>query len=457
MQDEARAIEVVNALKDFLLGEGGNEFADVELQGLDAVSVHAVRAIISARSPVFRGMFYGQFKEAGMSRADLPFDAATIRNIVEFCYTDDAAVFNCESSVDVRELVSLIIAGEYLDMPSLKKRSRDAAKASLPESACVLLEATSLCNPAELSELNALAFNTICRMPTLLVKNRYAEDRGAGDVRTLSFEMLLKILSTKQINATEAFLFQALRRWSGTSDITLDETSWQTVEFNRRSCRKDENVPEEEVGCRVVEAMNLVKHLDLERMPAAFLAAEVSESHLVTWESLFTAFVSKALKADEDAVFRAGALNLDFPRYSYATWESSCSDVFQQDTSPQYSVQCLDNVSLSAGVHSWKLKIMKLGRANQFWVGVLQKAYDPETWDGKQRSGGGMLYGSNGAAYRICYKNGINNDLVLDCENLNRPGFLEGDELTLTLDLTKGSTCGPGCRIWAMRAAVEGG
>eukprot|EP00854_Cymbomonas_tetramitiformis_P002140 gene2140-2840_t len=257
---EARAIEVVNALRDLLLTDGGNEFADVELQGLDAESVFAVRVIISARSPVFKGMFYGQFKEAGMCRVELPFDTATIRNIVDFCYTDDAAVFNCEASVDVvRELASLVTAGEYLDMPSLKKRARDAAMASLPESACILLEATSLCNPAELSELNTHALDAICRMPTLLFQNKYTNDSGAGDIRTLSLKMLVNVLSSQRINATEAFLFQALRRWSVAPDITLDKASWQTADFNRRSgLDSDDSASEdEEVGSRIGKAMKL--------------------------------------------------------------------------------------------------------------------------------------------------------------------------------------------------------
>ena len=77
------------------------EISDISLipEGENNDGVPAVKAILAARSPVFRRMLYGEFRETQSNNQDnvevkLDYSGRVLQLLVEFCFTDKLASLN---------------------------------------------------------------------------------------------------------------------------------------------------------------------------------------------------------------------------------------------------------------------------------------------------------------------------------------------------------------------------
>jgi hypothetical protein len=103
------------------------QFHDVILACNDGERVPAYKAILGARSSVFRHMFLsGQFKEAAVAEVELQFPGRVMRLLVSHCYTDNICDRNAisikfEGRADsISYAMAIICAADFFDMQRVK-------------------------------------------------------------------------------------------------------------------------------------------------------------------------------------------------------------------------------------------------------------------------------------------------------------------------------------------------
>ncbi|KAL7553056.1 hypothetical protein ACHAWF_016304 [Thalassiosira exigua] len=189
----SRGNPLLHDLSSLLFDE---EVADVRLVpeksgGGDAAPVPAIRAILAARSPVFRRMLYGEFREhEGDAEVRLDYSGRVLRLLVEFCFTDKLSLGGAGeggggSGSDspeerARLLARLSGAAHYLDIPKLEHDVRvrlEARMVECPSLACAILDEASGMLSGE--ELGAIAMERVRARPRAALLRR--ED-GCGVV-----------------------------------------------------------------------------------------------------------------------------------------------------------------------------------------------------------------------------------------------------------------------------------
>ena len=81
------ALDLLSALED----DESDGFKDVTLIGSDGGRVSATKAVLAIRSPVFRKMFFGEFREASAKcdSVQMNYSAVVLNIVVKYCYTDE--------------------------------------------------------------------------------------------------------------------------------------------------------------------------------------------------------------------------------------------------------------------------------------------------------------------------------------------------------------------------------
>ncbi|CAB9523874.1 expressed unknown protein [Seminavis robusta] len=103
-------------IASFLTDEG---LCDITLKGKDGVSVNANRFWLAARSRVFRSMLLGEFSEAKKDVIPLGYNGCVLKALVEYIVTDRALVLENEGQESDGELVSLMAAAMFFELPGL--------------------------------------------------------------------------------------------------------------------------------------------------------------------------------------------------------------------------------------------------------------------------------------------------------------------------------------------------
>ncbi|KAL7540195.1 hypothetical protein ACHAXR_012319 [Thalassiosira sp. AJA248-18] len=186
-----------------LIPENTNETND------PITAVPAIRAILAARSPVFRRMLYGEFRETAQSNnqeenveVKLDYSGRVLQLLVEFCFTDKLSSLNVginnniggggsnSSGIDnitleekARLLTNLSGAAHYFDIPKLEndiKVQLDAKMLEHPSLACSILDEASRMLSGE--ELVLIAMERIRARPkaALLHWNNGVPPSGVG-------------------------------------------------------------------------------------------------------------------------------------------------------------------------------------------------------------------------------------------------------------------------------------
>jgi len=241
-----------------------------------------VRALLSARSPVFRRVLFGEFLEAASASISIPeWSADTLHAIIEFCYTDDTALFaEFQLPGHVASLITLAKAGDFFELPMLLTRSCrkiEEAIACSPFLACAVVQHIAPGAGIEsLEKLRKHAWSVIQSSPrdALLKADGKTGLPGVVQLDSQGMEDLVKDDGTA---ADEALLFSALRRWS-------DEGEQEAVPAR--------------TGSRKRKAQELACHLKFAKMPPSFLRDSVAPSGLVDLHVLSDAFFEQALLAE---------------------------------------------------------------------------------------------------------------------------------------------------------------
>mmetsp|Transcript_35701 Transcript_35701/g.86398 ORF Transcript_35701/g.86398 Transcript_35701/m.86398 type:complete len:394 (-) Transcript_35701:73-1254(-) len=66
-----------------------DDFADLSIVGTDGGEIACNKAFLAVRSPVFKAMFFGEFKEAQADRCNLDYHSLVISIVVKYCYCDE--------------------------------------------------------------------------------------------------------------------------------------------------------------------------------------------------------------------------------------------------------------------------------------------------------------------------------------------------------------------------------
>lgn len=238
--------------------ENNNEVGD------PIAAVPAVKAILAARSPVFRRMLYGEFREtqtAGAEKVEVKLDYSgrVLQLLVEFIFTDQLASLNVGSSASAggadgnsctleeksRLLTNLSGAAHYFDIPKLEndiKVKLDAMMLEHPSLACAILDESSKMVSGE--ELVLIAMERVRArpkaallhwnngLPTLAGPSAAAcptfasvavgngtgvaaasSSENKGGVTALNASLLEQVVFDDQSTASELTKFLCLKKW----------------------------------------------------------------------------------------------------------------------------------------------------------------------------------------------------------------------------------------------------
>jgi hypothetical protein len=171
--------------------------ADVVLCVKDA-RLPAHRALLAARSPVFRAMFYGSMKESSQDEVHVQsFDLGTMRLLLGFMYAGNV------DNVRLEDMVPLMACADHYGVGALRQSISSHLMDSIsPETACTVLALARAYQQEQLVE-RYLSF-------ILMHAQQVMKTEGFLD---LDANMLLKILEADETRIEEIQLFQALVRW----------------------------------------------------------------------------------------------------------------------------------------------------------------------------------------------------------------------------------------------------
>lgn len=223
---------------------GDTEVCDVTLQGSDGGTIFAVKAILAARSTIFRHRFFGPKSNKDLS---IPgekhvvkfqhWDCRILHMVVEYCYTDTCTIMNVKPNDDVARIISqLRVASKAFKLPGLLHKIKQWAWKTInrhPGLACAMVD-----EGMKLDDIDELA------LQTLQIKTRAAmlpefDAVGLG-VLALTKPGLLFVLRTLEDTTSHLLLFQAIERWVDFSpeDSNPDSPSRekQTREAFGRKC-----------------------------------------------------------------------------------------------------------------------------------------------------------------------------------------------------------------------------
>lgn len=102
LQDRSLVMDLHSHLNDV-------DIADVQLVGTDGKIVVAVRSLLAMRSPFFKKLLFGSFRESYLEQVKLGYSSLVIKAVVEYCYTDEikTAFENLTFEETARSMVGL--------------------------------------------------------------------------------------------------------------------------------------------------------------------------------------------------------------------------------------------------------------------------------------------------------------------------------------------------------------
>ena len=169
---------------------------DIVFNG-DSVGAH--RLIVSAGSPVFRAMLYGNMKESGQKEIDLPtISTVTLDKLLTFLYTIDRIV-----DIDSNCIVQLLEAAHYSDVSPLETMLVDFIKASF-----VIMNIFPIISMAcrqKFDQLLEYCIEFMCD---------HANEVGQHEkFKMLSSEIVLTLCKSSELKIKELDLFLGVVKW----------------------------------------------------------------------------------------------------------------------------------------------------------------------------------------------------------------------------------------------------
>jgi len=331
-------------------------YFDVTLKGSDGVLVPVNRSFLTARSPVFRKMLLGVFKEASMDAVEVGYRGNVLRSLVKFAFTDSAPLLDRDSynenlkgsaAVDrVKDLLSLADAANYYALPKLRTEAEATAKTLIDkEKPWLLVAFLAACDDANLtiSSLEKAALQMVFDYPELLLRKESA-------VHLLSQNVMEKILKGETVCASEYTLFQILQAWSAGDDED---------DADKRESRKS-------------ATNELMRCIALERIDPKTLSTVVVNSGMATQDELYETFKKQAI-----CLFEGNAVIYDQTRAP--CWKSSKSPDYAC-VSTEWSTELLLCPAITTGVRKWSVKVEEICECWSAGVASPLHGYENETF-----------------------------------------------------------------------------
>lgn len=201
---------------------GDKELSDVKLQGSDGGTVVGVKAILAARSPLFRKIFFGTITSTDIilskGKRHIIFkewDCCILHLLIEFCYTDSITVMDEQPSDHlVRLMVNLKFASIAFGLDILTNKVNDwnAKQVGLfPALACALIDESM--KRGEIDNISLVVIRTKSKAALLPGSNAI----GAG-VESLTEPTLLFVLRTLEDLVSQRLLTAFIQRWADFSN-----------------------------------------------------------------------------------------------------------------------------------------------------------------------------------------------------------------------------------------------
>mmetsp|Transcript_818 Transcript_818/g.2028 ORF Transcript_818/g.2028 Transcript_818/m.2028 type:complete len:449 (-) Transcript_818:85-1431(-) len=171
--------------------------ADVALR-VQEQRMPAHRAILGARSPVFRAMFYGSMKESHAEEVEVnTFAPATMRLLLRFIYAGDV------ENAKLEDMVPLMACADHYGVGSLRDTIGNHLRDSIsPETACTVLALARTYQQEHVVE----------RYLSFILTHAQQVMKTEGFLY-LDVTVLLKVLEADEARIEEIDLFKALVRW----------------------------------------------------------------------------------------------------------------------------------------------------------------------------------------------------------------------------------------------------
>ncbi|KAL9179461.1 hypothetical protein ACHAXT_008751 [Thalassiosira profunda] len=313
-------------------------------------SVPAVKAVLAARSPVFRRMLYGEFRETRSTSSGenvevrLGYSGRVLELLVEFCFTDrleSLASRRGTPEEKARLLTNLSGAAHYFDIPKLEGDIQVQLDKMMQEHAslaCAIVDESSRMLSGE--ELALMAMERIRARPKAALlhwesglasggasgPSSFAAPTGKfataawgekGGVASLNASLLEQVIFDEQSTAGELTKFMCLQKWvkeckhevmaedaesprkgRGTDEILSARTPQPPSSSPTSKSQTGEACADSQHELRLRIAKHLAEKLDLSLIPASDLSTTITDSRLISTHDLFQAYRLQALTAE---------------------------------------------------------------------------------------------------------------------------------------------------------------
>lgn len=306
----AVACDLLQAVQDENLYDVELVSSSCNSNNSNCAGVPANRFVLAARSPVFRKMLYGRWREAQTGTICLsgdgdeqPYAPDVLRAVVSFCSFD--CWHEAFPAHDIALLVQLTRAADYLELHRLKELAEDRVL-DLLSSNPAAIACTVLQQAWDGSHLATAALQMMeCRPYVALMGGDDDDDdngtentasvAAGGGVEVLSAEKLELVLQNAAVGAGEWFLFGLLLRWY--------KHQLQQLQLN---CINNNDTQREKKERDIVRAaQRLASHLRLSNIePERLLSPIVQSCPWIPRERIFEAVAQQALQASQDKVWR---------------------------------------------------------------------------------------------------------------------------------------------------------
>ena len=276
--------------------------SDFKLEGNDG-SVIANKAMLAARSPVFRKLLFekgtketeehdDEVKNTRDGKLKVDYSSQVMKAIVEYIYTDNATVLEGDdnNNKDIKSLVPTIVAlvdaATYFQLPKLCSKAEDYVTTLLSQNPLIAIPIMVACRAhgTAVSVVEGLCHNKIRSSPRVFLQTNTSEEYH---LKMLSMKQIESLLQDGLFEGDELTLFFILQAWAekGTNNETFGDG------------KEEEKKEEISTTSRSDNARELAKHIQFEKVDPVELAELVSPSRLVPMEQLSRAYEAQALMA----------------------------------------------------------------------------------------------------------------------------------------------------------------
>lgn len=490
-RDTSSPSSLRDAIRAHLLGPTAKNFADVHFITKTGDRLPACRALLAIRSPYFHKLFTLPFAERGQNEVKVELSTEALNQVIHFAYTDTAPLLDrADSAVaaaaaesakndppkdqnglpppppnlpnlpnfpdlsvenprlpptsqtppprkrrnllhnapNVADLVELVRAADYVELPSLTARARDAVLAvtsAIPMMACAAFEAARQTPDSASRVLSTRLAALIRRVPhhTLGVPDVRDSSSSATlpisslPVLSLSDSAFEQILLDPDLFTSETYLFQAIFYWATGHPLSATKRPLTDEDPVLMNARKDTN--------RWSSAVKLMTRVDLERLKPSFIVDYALPSGLVPHDRIFNTFMRQALEAERGRPlfdnFRGGS-----------RWPGDNKSI--RATSEKPANFPLDTPWISSGRHEWSFRIVRNSQC--VWLGF---ARSPPLKTDRMffKNGGGWAFSTGGMV-----RPEVGPEVVRQAGGALASGPLvwEGGLVKIILNLTKSGT-----------------